>query len=138
MPEEVLGDLMSLVEIRVDPKTDPDGRRLRELLGAVHRIEKLEAIHGLAVHALVVLGVLLWVALVLPHRLPDGVERFGILAFAGAALGLLATLALERHWRRVERRYLDISRRTGSASVHPARTGTPRLGHGARSESAGH
>jgi hypothetical protein len=98
---------MSLVEIRIDSRTDPDGRELRELLSAIHRIEKLEAIHGLAVHALAGLGALLWVALMLPGRLPDGLVRFAILAFAAGALGLVVTLALERHWRQVEKRYLD-------------------------------
>lgn len=129
---------MSLIEIRVEPKGDPGGRKLRQLLCTVHRIEKLEAIHWLAVHALAGLGVLLWMAVALPDELPGGVERFGVLAFAATAIGLLVTVGLERHWRRIEKRYLDAGRPMSPASLHPARPGTPRVGHAARPESAGH
>jgi hypothetical protein len=101
---------MSLVEIRVDPTSDPDGRKLLGLLSTIHRIEKLEAIHWLSVHALAGLGALLWVAVALPKQLPGGAERFVILAFAGTAIGLLVTVGFERHLRRIEKRYLDSGR----------------------------
>ena len=64
------GTKMSVLEIRTEPRTDPDGRRMRELLQAIAEVERYAALHALTIHALAGIGVLLWVGVAFPALLP--------------------------------------------------------------------
>lgn len=95
---------MSVLEIRTEPRTDPDGRRMRELLQAIAEVERYAALHALTIHALAGIGVLLWVGVAFPALLPDTLRRYALAGFAVVGGVTAAVLILERRWLRVQRR----------------------------------
>ena len=95
---------MSVVEIRRSPERDPDGRKLRSLLEAIARVDRLGAFRSFGVHILAVLGVVLWIGVAFPGDLPDGIRRYAILGFAALAFATLIAVGLEWRWQRIQRR----------------------------------
>jgi hypothetical protein len=93
-----------VLEIRAEPKTDPDGRRLRDLLEAIGQVERYAVLHTLTVHALAAIGVVLWVGVAFPAVLPDSLRCYALAGFAAVAAGTIAVLVLERRWQREQRR----------------------------------
>jgi hypothetical protein len=100
---------VSLVEIRPDRLKDPDGRHMRELLEAISWVERFAALRSLAVHALAIIGALLWIAVALPGRISDHVVHITLAGFAVVAAGALTALAFEAHWHKAQKRCLERS-----------------------------
>jgi len=98
---------VSVLEIRTAPKTDPDGRRMRELLEAIAQVERYAVLHALTVHALAAIGAVLWLGVAFPSILPDGVRRFTLACFAAIGAVTVAVLVLERRWQNVQRRRMS-------------------------------
>ena len=95
---------MTTVEIKPDRAKDPDGRRMAELIRASSQAERFGALRSLTIHALAVLGVVLWVGVAFPRHFPEGLRRYALAGFATVALGALVALALEARWQGVQRR----------------------------------
>lgn len=95
---------MSVLEIRTAPKTDPDGRRMRELLEAIAQVERYAALHALTIHALAAIGVVLWAGVAFPAIMPDSLRCYALAGFAVVGGVTMAVLVLERRWRGVQRR----------------------------------
>jgi hypothetical protein len=100
---------MSLIAFKPNPARDPDGRKLRALLGATVLAERFGALRSLAVHILAVLGIVVWLAAASPLGFPAPLKLAALVGFAVVAVAAVAALALELRWQRVQRRCLDDS-----------------------------
>lgn len=95
---------MSMLEIRPDWKKDPDGRRARELFGAIFNVDRYAALRSLAFHALAVLGLVLWLDVAFPAHFPERVRGLALSGFALIAVGAGIATWLEVRWQRIQRR----------------------------------
>ena len=96
---------------------DPKGTRLREMLSAQFSYERMQVISALLVYALVVIGVLVWIAAVQPGLLPSWLSQLSEAAWGAGLLGLI--LAIVRG-RLCEKRARRLAEESQSPERHPS------------------
>jgi len=88
----------------VNRDRDPKGAQVRAILAAQFAHERMQAISLLLVHALVPVGLVVWIAAVRPGLLPSWATELSELGWGGGLIGLIVAVVRGRLYGKQARR----------------------------------